>query len=71
MTRKVDWSKVERLIDSMSGIDHDTAEYVLSDMQRNTEWYNRKGWTNEQVIARVVNMTEQRERRVSHETGYY
>ena len=72
---KVSHQAVYYMLEKMSAheIDHNHAENILRLMMKGNreEWYNRRGWTNEQVLARVINLTEQAERRIDHETGYY
>lgn len=72
---KVSHQTVYHMLEKMSAheIDHDHADRILDLMMKGNreEWYNRRGWTNEQVLARVINLTEQAERRIGHETGCY
>lgn len=71
MKAKVNWQKVEKMVHEMRDIDHADADRIMFRLEQNSDWYIRKGWTTEQVVARVVNLAEQRARRVSHDTGYF
>ena len=60
---RIDWNKVNRSIERMDWDAQATADSILTNLERKADWFDRKGWTTEQVVARLWNMTEQKNRR--------
>ena len=71
-TTTINWKEVRKAIVGLPEKEYRVADEIHDYIKKSEELYIKRGFDTESVIARILNMTEQRLRRnYSHETGYY
>ena len=70
--KKINWEQVRQAIVELPEKEYRIADEICDFIKLDEKKYLKRGFDTESVIARIMNMTEQRlRRRYSHETGFY